>query len=169
MNPLSYYDRQKDSLDQTETDNLLREYTLEHKTVSEIADIHRRTPGACAYKLVSLKIIRNTQEANGYSDYKKSQLYNEIVQSSKSIKKERIPKETTAKSERIPRITRTLLSEQLTAIQQKLNKLESLSEYITCEIRELKMTMVELNKVYPKPKKLLVSSTSVYIPYSSNE
>jgi len=50
-------------------------------TVSQIADIHRRTPGIISYKIKDLGIISKYSLSRGYLEYKNSKLYKEIVSS----------------------------------------------------------------------------------------
>jgi hypothetical protein len=80
MNKLEYYSRQKDSWGEEELSQLKEEYETKEMTVSEIADIHRRTPGSISYKLKNLGIIIHNTLSRGYSEYKSSELYKEIVQ-----------------------------------------------------------------------------------------
>lgn len=90
MNKLEYYNRQKEEWDDKEIQNLRNEYEKKEMTISQIADIHFRTPGSISYKLKYLGIVNNNTESRGYLDYKNSNLYNEIVSSGKkkdSIKK----------------------------------------------------------------------------------
>lgn len=96
MNPLVYYDRQKAPWHDQELENIKEEYVNKELTVIEIADIHHRTPGSICYKLTKLGLIHDYKVARGYSEYKDSTLYKEIVESSK--KKDDIKK---AKSESV--------------------------------------------------------------------
>jgi len=92
MNRLEYYNRQKEPWEMKELQDLKREYVTNELSVSEIADIHRRTPGAIACRLKHINIIVGNNLARGYSEYKISNLYNEIVGTSKSQKSERVIK-----------------------------------------------------------------------------
>jgi hypothetical protein len=58
-------------------------------TISQIADIHYRTPGSISYKLKSLGIIPHNTHSRGYLEYKNSNLYKEIVETSDAEKKAR--------------------------------------------------------------------------------
>ena len=89
MNPLEYYNRQKEAWEPGELNDLKREYVTNELSISEIGDIHRRTPGAICYKLQSLDIIVTNKVARGYSDYVNSKLYKEIVETGKVLKSER--------------------------------------------------------------------------------
>lgn len=92
MNPLEYYNRQKEPWDTKELDDLKREYVTNELNISEIADIHRRTPGAIACRLKTINIVVANALARGYSTYVNSKLYNEIIETSKSKKSERVIK-----------------------------------------------------------------------------
>ncbi len=93
MNSLSYYDRSTLPWDQEEVEQVRLEYE-EGKTVQELGDIHRRTPGGIAYRLKSLGCVTNHTHARGYDEYRKSSLYNEIVGTKKkpAVKSEKKPK-----------------------------------------------------------------------------
>lgn len=95
MNKLEYYNRQKEDWNATEIDEIRNQYESMGMTISEIADIHRRTPGSISYKLKNIGLITHNTHARGYLDYKNSDLYKEIVENGnqkpnvKQIKKER--------------------------------------------------------------------------------
>lgn len=91
MNPLEYYNRQKEAWFGKEEEELKTEYEVDEMTISQIADIHKRTPGSISYKLKSMGIIQHIVFARGYMNYKNSELYKEIVQkgtTERKIKKE---------------------------------------------------------------------------------
>lgn len=79
MNKPEYYIRQKDTWDDSEVRQLRVEYLQDKMSISEIGDIHQRTPGSISYKLKGLGYIETTTSARGYSEYKASQLYKDIV------------------------------------------------------------------------------------------
>ena len=79
MNSLSYYNRQKDSWEEGEIQSLKLEYTTNAMTISEIGDIHHRTPGSISYKLKNIGLITHNTMAHGYTEYRDSELYKEIV------------------------------------------------------------------------------------------
>lgn len=83
MNPLSFYDRQKEVWDDAEINRLHKEYVEAEMTISQIADIHHRTPGSIGYKIKNIGIITHTTQSRGYLEYKDSELYKEIVESGK--------------------------------------------------------------------------------------
>jgi hypothetical protein len=79
MNEPEYYNRQKVICDENELQEIKDEYENKKMTISEIADIHFRTPGSIAYKLKNMKLITHNTLARGYQEYKESKLYNTIV------------------------------------------------------------------------------------------
>jgi hypothetical protein len=83
MNKPDYYIRQKDAWDESEIRQLRTEYLHDKMTISQIADIHQRTPGVVSYKLKGLGYIDSNTSARGYSEYKKSELYRAIVEKEK--------------------------------------------------------------------------------------
>lgn len=89
MNRLEYYTRQKDSWDESEIQQIRSEYETQNLTISQIGDIHKRTPGSIAYALKRIGLVTHNTKARGYPEYHDSELYNEIVS---------MPKEKTDKS-----------------------------------------------------------------------
>ena len=83
MNTIEYYDRQKEKWDDAETEQIRYKYESDEMTISQIADIHHRTPGSISYKLKTIGVIDNTSNARGYDDYKNSNLYKSIVEKGK--------------------------------------------------------------------------------------
>lgn len=83
MNKLEYYNRQKEDWSDKELEDLKNEYETKEMTISQIGDIHKRTPGAISYRLKHLNIIENNMLARGYIEYKNSNLYKEIVTTGK--------------------------------------------------------------------------------------
>lgn len=79
MNKPEYYTRQKDGWNDAEVRQLRAEYMNDKMTISEIGDLHQRTPGSISYKLKALGYIDVNTSARGYSEYKSSQLYKDIV------------------------------------------------------------------------------------------
>uniref|UniRef100_A0A6C0JY68 ribonuclease H n=1 Tax=viral metagenome TaxID=1070528 RepID=A0A6C0JY68_9ZZZZ len=88
-NLIAYYDRQKDSWDDDEIEQLKTNYQINEKTICELGLIHRRTPGSISYKLKALELINHNTQARGYHDYKNSELYKEIVENGKVAEIER--------------------------------------------------------------------------------
>lgn len=89
MNKLDYYNRQKEAWDEKELCDIKNEYETKELTISQIADIHHRTPGSISYKLKNLGIITHNTLSRGYLEYKNSNLYKEIVETGKAIDAEK--------------------------------------------------------------------------------
>ncbi len=83
MNSVDYYNRQKETCSQEELDAIKTEYEINKLTISEIADIHRRTPGSISYKIRSLGLVTDNKEARGYVEYRNGDLYKQIVENGK--------------------------------------------------------------------------------------
>jgi len=84
MNGLDYYNRQKEDWSDKELQDVRTEYETNEMTISQIADIHHRTPGSISYKLKNLGLVTHNTLSRGYLDYKNSKLYKEIVETGKS-------------------------------------------------------------------------------------
>ena len=105
MNALEYYDRQKEDWLEDELQALRSRYENQELTISQIGDLHRRTPGTMASKLKSIGVVHNMWEARGYTDYKNSALYKEIVETSeakRSASKEKKAAKIKTKAEKAP-------------------------------------------------------------------
>ena len=89
MNSLEYYNRQKEVWNENELCDIRNEYDVKEMTISQIADIHRRTPGSISYKLKSLGLITQNTASRGYLEYRNSNLYKEILEMSKKADMER--------------------------------------------------------------------------------
>lgn len=101
---------------------------MKEMTISQIADIHHRTPGTISYKLKSLGLINHNVESRGYLEYKNSNLYKEIVKTNKSDKQ--IRKEIELKEKKENKVKA---------------KTESLSVITSCsEITELRNEISDL-------------------------
>ena len=83
MNGLEYYNRQNENWSDKELQDIRTEYETNEMTISQIADIHNRTPGSISYKLKNLGIITHNTLSRGYLDYKNSNLYKQIVEEQK--------------------------------------------------------------------------------------
>ena len=70
-------------MNRLEVKAIKNEYDVQKMTISQIADVHRRTPGSISWKLKNIGVITTTASARGYSDYKDSPLYKEVVASNK--------------------------------------------------------------------------------------
>jgi ATP-dependent DNA helicase PIF1 len=64
----------------SEEDARLREEYERGLSILEIGIIHKRTPGGISARLKVLELITSTQKVNGYAEYKKSELYKEIME-----------------------------------------------------------------------------------------
>ena len=138
MNGLSYYTRQKESWDDTETEDIKKEYNIYKMSISEIADIHRRTPGSISYKLKNLGIITHNTLSKGYEEYKNSDLYNEIVKKGKIEDAEKkAKKESTIKSS----IDLSLIQKQSSDITELKNDIKSIK-------KDIKHILWLINAVY---------------------
>jgi hypothetical protein len=84
MNRLEYYNRQSENWSEKEVQNIRSEYETKEMTISQIADIHHRTPGSISFKLKIIGLITHNTLSRGYLDYKNSDLYKEIVERGKS-------------------------------------------------------------------------------------
>ena len=95
MNSLEYYNRQKEDWSDKELQDIRTEYEINEMTVSQIADIHHRTPGSISYKLKGLGLITHNALSRGYLDYKNSSLYKQIVEAGKvNDSKKKVNKDT---------------------------------------------------------------------------
>jgi hypothetical protein len=66
MNTLDYYNRQKEVWEDKEIQELKNEYENNKLTISEIADIHRRTPGSISCKLKAIGAIYHSSLCRCY-------------------------------------------------------------------------------------------------------
>lgn len=98
MNRLEYYTRQKDSWDESEIQQIRSEYETQNLTISQMGDIHKRTPGSIAYALKRIGLVTHNTKARGYPEYHDSELYSEIISTPK-VKTEKVRKEKTDESE----------------------------------------------------------------------
>jgi hypothetical protein len=79
MNSRDYYTRQYEPWDDTEYTQLRDEYENQKLTISEIGDLHKRTPGCFSNKLIELNIIKQRVDARGYIEYTQSALYKDLI------------------------------------------------------------------------------------------
>ena len=75
---ISYYTHSGSSWTGEEDAKLRIEYES-GLNILEIGIIHKRTPGGISSRLKILKLINSSQKVNGYAEYKKSDLYREIM------------------------------------------------------------------------------------------
>jgi len=94
MENLEYYNRSKEPWTETEDEQLRKEYVEDNMDVIEIAYIHKKTPGYIANRLKKINVLEIHLDARGYNEYLVSDLYREIVSSSKkSVNKKESIKE----------------------------------------------------------------------------
>jgi hypothetical protein len=149
MNTREYYDRQKEPWGETEVQDIRTEYETNEMTISQIADIHKRTPGSISYKLKNLGIITHNTLSRGYIEYKNSVLYNEIVEqgkfegASRKLKKER----RINMSEKITKyITKPSEFEVLAPNPKSKQVVELRLDTCSAEIAELKNEVLSLKR-----------------------
>jgi len=144
MNNLEYYNRQKESWNDNEIENIRTEYQTNEMTIRQIGDIHRRTPGSISYKLKSIGLITNNTLSRGYLEYKNSNLYKEIVKTGgKNDKEKKIKKETEINS-KIDNVSINLLFREIIEIKAKLDNV--LLNPIFREVIELRHEVKDLKK-----------------------
>jgi hypothetical protein len=145
MNKLEYYTRQKDSWADSELQNLKKEYEISEMTISEIADIHKRTPGSIGYKLKALNIINSNRDARGYDEYRNSELYNEIVHNGKlyDSEKKKDKKQINIDTNEI-QIERSTIRERRNYM---INNYENDVKEIKKDIKELKKVVLQLTEM----------------------
>jgi isopenicillin N synthase-like dioxygenase len=136
MNKLDYYNRQKEMWDEKELSDIKNEYETKELTISQIGDIHHRTPGSISYKLKNLGIITHSTLSRGYLEYKNSSLYKEIVETGKAAdaEKKKLKKETTLKSE--------------TPISNPTNEIVELRKEIAVLRKDVKEMLRLMNALY---------------------
>ena len=72
----------------TETDEEIKKlYMSENKNIIVIGEKMNMSPGKIAFRLIQLKIIEERKDANGYNEYKNSDLYKENCKKNKELKK----------------------------------------------------------------------------------
>jgi hypothetical protein len=138
MNSVEYYNRQKESWSDNETQDIRTEYEIKEMTVSQMGDIHRRTPGSISYKLKSLGIIDHNTQARGYDEYKNSNLYKEIVGKGKISDSER-------KIKRLSRYETITVPPQINIPFKQLVDLRSDVETLKTDVKEILRLM---NAIY---------------------
>lgn len=122
MNSLEYYDRQKEAWDENEVKEIIEEYNTKEMTICQIADIHHRTPGSISYKLKNIGVIQHNTISRGYSEYKSSDLYKEIVTKGKITDAEKKIKKEAKPLKEIKKLT--VEATQLTTLLNEMNELK---------------------------------------------
>ena len=144
VNTVEYYTRQKEEWMEGEVEQLKNEYLNKKLTIMEIGILHRRTPGAIGYKLQSTKIIPTNRDARGYDDYTKSELYQSIVNTSKTNKSEK----TQAKGKVKLKNDETTTQESNTTIRQTRNNMAiNYADDIKCIKNEIKSIKESINEL----------------------
>jgi hypothetical protein len=117
-----YYSNSGTPWTKEEETQLQDRYVNQRLTISEIGDIHKRTPGGIGYQLKRMNLIVTNEEARGYEEYRSSALYKEIV--SKTIENKNKAKED--EYTRIGEVWDPTESEQLIEeyVKQELSLLE---------------------------------------------
>lgn len=162
MNNRNYYTRQKMVLDDTEIKQLLHEYEYEKMNVSQIADIHKVTPGSIAYKLKKLGIIPIQSEARGYSEYQNSDLYKEIVGNTNKSKVERPNKKTLINTEKnLPSPFKTNTSE-IPEIKKNLVNIQISAPTIKTYREEIAELKTDINNIKTDVKEILRLMNALY-------
>jgi ATP-dependent DNA helicase PIF1 len=70
-----------------EMDIQLREDFAKGLNIIELGNAYKRTPGGISARLKALELISNTQKVAGYTEYKASELYKEILEGGSGYKK----------------------------------------------------------------------------------
>lgn len=123
MNRLEYYNRQKDSWDENEIQSLKSEYEKE-MTISEIADIHNRTPGSISYKLKNMKLIMHNTQSRGYNEYRTSELYKEIVEKGKIMDAEKKEKMKVKAEPKVKAEIKVFYTSEITELKNEISSLK---------------------------------------------
>jgi len=140
MNKLEYYSRQKTEWDENELQQMKAEYETKQMNISEIADIHRRTPGSISYKLKLLDLIPHYMLSRGYSDYKNSALYKEIVETSTATAAEKKAKKEAALTAKVD----TKPNDTVDTPQEEVSVQKTRGLRIRNEIADLKKDVKEI-------------------------
>ena len=138
MNSVEYYNRQNEFWGDDETQEIRTEYESKEMTISQMGDIHRRTPGSISYKLKSLGIIDHNTQARGYDEYKNSNLYKEIVGKGRISDSER-------KIKRLSRYETITVPPQINIPFKQLVDLRSDVETLKTDVKEILRLM---NAIY---------------------
>lgn len=123
MNRLEYYNRQKDSWDENEIQSLKSEYEKE-MTISEIADIHHRTPGSISYKLKNMKLIMHNTQSRGYNEYRTSELYKEIIEKGKIMDAEKKEKMKVKAESKVKAEIKVFYTSEITELKNEISSLK---------------------------------------------
>jgi len=136
MNRLEYYDRQKEAWEENEVNEIIDEYNTKEMTICQLADIHRRTPGSISYKLKNIGVIQHNTMSRGYSEYKSSDLYKEVVEKGKIADSEKKIKKETKPVKEIKKVTVETIG--LATLLNEINELK----------RDVKEMLSLMNSLY---------------------
>ena len=138
MNSLSYYHLREEPWTETEDLQLRSEYVDQELDITQIADLHYKTPGQISYRLKKLGITEHYyKDTRGYNKYVSSSLYQEI----KEAPKARIQK--AEKKERKGRKTKSQLVEDHIQLQQEQKENQ---EDLHLEVSQLRAEIKGLKK-----------------------
>ena len=143
MNSLSYYDRSKVPWTEEEAEEIKKEYETELLNIIQIGDKHKRTPGGIAYKLKSDGIVVHNALTRGYTEYIKSNLYEEICKDGK--------KEDAVKKQK---------KEELAKRKEETTEIKKLT--FTDVVREIRSLKDEISEMKKDIKQVLSFMTSIY-------
>jgi hypothetical protein len=73
----------------SEDNQLIKEYTVDKLTVLELCKIHKRMPGGIISRLRHLDLVDMRSKARGYLEYENSDLYKEICKNKMLAKEKR--------------------------------------------------------------------------------
>ena len=124
---------------QEEDKQLNKLYNQDMLDILEISKIHNRAPGGIISRLVKHNFITNRTSARGYTNYKNSSLYKEIVSNNKDKKTTEIvdkPK-TKIKTTQIDNVLISINKNDYIALQNDVKEMKN-------EIKDLKNSIKEL-------------------------
>jgi hypothetical protein len=121
-----------------EDEQLNKLYNIDMLNIIEISKIHNRAPGGIISILCKQNYIPNRRSARGYMIYKNSDLYKQIVSSSKELKKEK--KQEIKNSKPIDNILISINKCDYIDLQNDVKEMKT-------EIKELKSSIKELTEM----------------------
>ena len=123
MNIIEKYYRGGQLWSKEENEELIKGYEVNHFTLLELCDIHKRMPGGISSRLKKLQIIKSSFDVRGYTEFQKSNIRNQMRTNKKEIKEQKnimYKKHTFANV-----ITEVLdLRNEVKALKDYINKLE---------------------------------------------
>jgi hypothetical protein len=146
---------------------MIKSYNEEKLDIIEIAKNHNRLPRAISMRLVLHKIIKEEQEARGYSEYKKSEYYKQQLKLKKE-EKDNTQNETknldnlenleNSDNENSVSNILNIIYKEIKENYSKNDKIDKITE----EIMQLKYL---LNNVYEQNKKIIncLSENKMYL------